>query len=145
MSKPKSKAREFYLKQFSPDGGQYSDIRVLRPSQHYDPVPSGHDDLNIDQVIHVIEYSAYAKLQAEVERLRNIIEEKASDNDEFGAEYTIVQMQKAKLQRQDEMLDAFYDNTNKILGKNQGCYCSKGYVCGTHILMTKLKEMKGEK
>ena len=63
-------SKEFYLKQFSPDGGMYSDIRVLRPSQHYDPVPSGHDDLSIDQILHVIEYSAYNQKVYELDKSR---------------------------------------------------------------------------
>ncbi len=65
MSKPMKPAREFRLKQFSMDGGIYSDIRVLKISEGG---LAGHDSLNFNEITHVIECSAIQALTERAEK-----------------------------------------------------------------------------
>jgi hypothetical protein len=73
MSEPKPPGpREFWLRQYSQDGGMYSDIRVMKPSDCDLGVspPSGHDNLKYYEEVHVIEKSYADKLEVECDEWR---------------------------------------------------------------------------
>lgn len=70
---PPAKPREFWIRQYSQDGGMYSDVRVMKPSDTDadtglppDIVLNSHDCVNYLEVVHVIERSAYDQLQQEL-------------------------------------------------------------------------------
>jgi len=63
--------------------------------------PKDFDNEMGEGLLHVIEYSAVEKLQAEVERLKQVVEWNLSNNDEYGCEFlgiTIVRDQNKKLE-----------------------------------------------
>lgn len=60
----------------------------------------------------------YEKLQSEVERLNKIIAKELSENDDLGAEYTYVNVLKAKLQAAEAELEAWHAIT-KYSGRSR--------------------------
>lgn len=103
----KKKAREFYITQLSTDGGMYSDCRVVSPTMtkdlNFGEIPYKHDDIMYHEKVHVIEISALESLQAENQKLKDIIAKCPNENDDLGAEFVHVQILQEKLKEEKRL------------------------------------------
>jgi hypothetical protein len=77
MSTGAKRAREFWLRQYSEDGGYLSNVRVMKPSDCDigERPPDGHDNVKYFETVHVIEHSAYQALMDHAKALAGALEE----------------------------------------------------------------------
>lgn len=62
----------------------------------------------------VVEFSDYEQAMAEIERLKKILAQEASENDELGAEYTLVTIQREELTRLRQENESLKDRVDTL-------------------------------